>query len=65
MEIVATKTDKFHHMIVDAILKFWKLLKRGVRYWRTRIHVPIWIQSPNPMTTLYYAEHVHITWTKI
>ena len=27
---------------------------------RTRIQVPTRIRIPNPMATLYYAEHVHI-----
>ena len=28
---------------------------------RTRIHLLIRIRIPNPVATLYYAEHVHIT----
>ena len=30
----------------------------------TWIQVPTQIQNPNPITTLYYAEHVHIAWTQ-
>ena len=31
----------------------------------TRIRVQTWIRIPNPMATLYYAEHVHIVQTRI
>ena len=29
-------------------------------HWRRRTRVRTWIRMPNPMATLYYAEHVHI-----
>ena len=32
---------------------------------RTRIRVQTWIRIPNPMATLYYAEHVHTAQTRI
>ena len=34
-------------------------------YCQTRIEVPTWIQIPNIMTTLYFAEHDHIARTPI